>query len=58
MTTIGPIEKRTQQRGVRLFRDQLGYDYLGHRTEREDNRNIEEAPTHGRTTSAPTLCST
>ncbi len=42
MDTVGQIEKRTQQRVVKLFRDQLGYDYLGDWTEREDSRNIEE----------------
>jgi type I restriction enzyme R subunit len=42
MSTVGQIEKKTQQRVVRLFREQLGYDYLGDWTEREGNRNIEE----------------
>ncbi|OIP33290.1 MAG: restriction endonuclease subunit R [Deltaproteobacteria bacterium CG2_30_66_27] len=42
MSTVGQIEKRTQQRVVKLFREQLGYDYLGDWTEREGNRNIEE----------------
>ena len=41
MSTIGQIEKRTQQRVVKLFREQLGYDYLGNWTDREGNRNIE-----------------
>ena len=27
-STVGQIEKKTQQRVVRLFREQLGYDYL------------------------------
>jgi type I restriction enzyme R subunit len=43
MNTVGQIEKKTQQRVVTLFREQLGYDYLGDWTEREGNRNIEEA---------------
>ena len=43
MTTVGQIEKKTQQRVVTLFRDTLGYDYLGIWTDREGNRNIEEA---------------
>ena len=42
MTTVGQIEKKTQQRVVKLFREQLDYDYLGDWTEREGNRNIEE----------------
>ncbi len=40
-STVGQIEKKTQQRIVTLFRDQLGYDYLGDRTDRENNRNVE-----------------
>ena len=42
MSTVGQIEKKTQQRVVKLFRDTLGYDYLGDWTDREGNRNIEE----------------
>ena len=41
MSTVGQMEKKTQDRVVKLFRDTLGYDYLGDWTEREDNRNIE-----------------
>lgn len=41
MTTVGQIEKKTQQRVVRLFRELLGYDYLGDWLDRENNRNIE-----------------
>ncbi len=40
MTTVGQIEKKTQARVVALFRERLGYDYLGNRIDR-DNRNIE-----------------
>jgi type I restriction enzyme R subunit len=42
MSTVGQIEKKTQQRVVKLFRDTLKYDYLGDWTERVGNRNIEE----------------
>ena len=42
MSIVGQIEKETQERVVKLFREQLGYDYLGDWTEREGNRNIEE----------------
>jgi type I restriction enzyme R subunit len=37
------IEKKTQQPIVTLFREQLGYDYLGERSDRENNRNVEQA---------------
>ena len=43
MSTIGQIEKKTQARVVALFREQLGYNYLGCWVDREGNRNIEEA---------------
>ena len=42
MSTIGQIEKKTQQRVVKLFREQLDYDYLGDWSDRAANRNIEE----------------
>lgn len=29
MSTIGQVERKTQLRVVKLFRDTLGYDYLG-----------------------------
>ncbi|MDO8539957.1 MAG: HsdR family type I site-specific deoxyribonuclease [Opitutaceae bacterium] len=41
MSTVGQIEKKTQQRVVKLFRATLGYDYLGDWTDREGNRNVE-----------------
>lgn len=41
MSTVGQIEKKTQQRVVKLFRDKLGYDYLGDWTDRYGNSNIE-----------------
>ncbi len=41
MSTIGQIEKRTQRRVVKLFREQLGYDYLSNWADRGGNRNIE-----------------
>lgn len=43
MSTVGQIEKRTQARVVRLFQDQLGYDYLGNWIDRAGNANIEPA---------------
>jgi type I restriction enzyme R subunit len=42
VSIVGQIEKKTQQRVVKLFRDTLGYDYLGDWTDRVGNRNIEE----------------
>jgi type I restriction enzyme R subunit len=42
MSTVGQIEKKTQNRVVKLFRDTLKYDYLGNWEKREGNRNIEE----------------
>ncbi|MGQ0570644.1 MAG: hypothetical protein ACT4P5_14140, partial [Armatimonadota bacterium] len=42
MSTVGQIEKKTQQRVVALFRDTLGYAYLGNWIDQEGNhRNIE-----------------
>ena len=42
MSTVSQIEKRIRQRVVTLFREQLGYDYLGDWTDRACNRNIEQ----------------
>jgi type I restriction enzyme R subunit len=41
MSTVGQKEKKTQQRIVKLFREDLVYDYLGDWTDREGNANIE-----------------
>jgi type I restriction enzyme R subunit len=41
MSTVGQIEKKTQARVVKLFRETLHYDYLGDWIDREDNRNLE-----------------
>lgn len=38
---VGQIERKTQDRIVKLFKDQLKYDYLGNWEECEDNSNIE-----------------
>ncbi|MFA9390537.1 MAG: type I restriction endonuclease subunit R [Prolixibacteraceae bacterium] len=41
MDSIGQIERITQNRVVKLFKDELGYTYLGNWEERENNSNIE-----------------
>lgn len=42
MTRIGEIERKTQNRLIHLFQDQLHYDYLGNWEDRTGNSNIEE----------------
>ncbi len=42
MSTVGQRERATQNRIVKLFREKLGYRYLGKLEERPDNSNIEE----------------
>ncbi|MGO9544423.1 MAG: hypothetical protein ACLPPF_06470 [Rhodomicrobium sp.] len=39
---VGQPESATQARVIALFRDTLGYDYLGNWKDRDGNRNIEE----------------
>ncbi|MBU8840639.1 type I restriction endonuclease subunit R [Mycolicibacterium goodii] len=41
MSDVGQIERKAQERVVGLFRDRLGYDYLGNWEYREGNSNIE-----------------
>ncbi len=41
MSDVGKREKQTQDRVVRLFRDALGYSYLGNWIDRDCNSNIE-----------------
>ena len=42
MTHIGETERKTQNRLVALFKNELKYTYLGDWKDRENNRNIEE----------------
>jgi len=39
--TVGQIERKTQDRIVKLFKDELDYTYLGNWEDRADNSNIE-----------------
>lgn len=41
MNTVGQHEKKTQERVIKLFRDTLGYEYLGNWIDRDGNRNVE-----------------
>ncbi len=40
-SNVGQIERKSQDRVVKLFRDRLGYDYLGNWEYREGNANVE-----------------
>ena len=46
MSTVGEVERATQNRVVELFVEHLGYEYLGSWEEREGNSCIEEAILH------------
>ena len=41
MTSVGELEIKTQRRVIALFRDDLGYRYLGDWRDRDNNRNVE-----------------
>ena len=42
MSRIGKPERETQSRLIQLFRDELGYGFLGDSSDRASNSNIEE----------------
>jgi type I restriction enzyme R subunit len=42
MSTVGKSESETQKRIITLFREELGYRYLGDWTDREANSNIDD----------------
>jgi type I restriction enzyme R subunit len=44
MSDVGKPERATQNRVIALFRDELGYRYLGDWIERDGNSNVEEKP--------------
>jgi type I restriction enzyme R subunit len=44
MSDIGKPERASQNRVITLFRDELGYRYLGDWADRDDNSNIQEGP--------------
>lgn len=41
MSDVGQVERKAQNRIVRLFQEQLGYDYLGNWEYRNGNANVE-----------------
>ena len=41
MSNVGQLERKAQDRVVGLFRDSLGYEYLGNWEYRDGNSNIE-----------------
>jgi hypothetical protein len=41
MSKVGQKERETQNRLIRLFHEQLGYEYLGNWEERPENSNVE-----------------
>lgn len=43
MSKVGQKERATQNRIIQLFKQQLGYEYLGNWEDRDNNSNIEEA---------------
>ena len=42
MSNVGQVERATQNRVIQLFRDTLGYTYLGDWEDRPNNNNVEE----------------
>jgi type I restriction enzyme R subunit len=46
MSTVGQIERATQQRVVKLFSETLGYDYLGNWSDRVGTRNVDMDLSH------------
>lgn len=42
MSIVGQLERKTQDRVVRMFQERLGYEYLGSWEDRAGNSNLEE----------------
>lgn len=42
-TEVGQLERATQNRVVKLFREKLGYEYFGNWEEKADNAFVEES---------------
>ena len=42
MSSIGKLERETQNRVVALMQKELQYEYLGNWEERDNNSNVEE----------------
>lgn len=42
MSTVGQIERKTQNRVIQLFQKELNYRYLGNWEDRDNNSNVEE----------------
>ena len=42
MSNIGDIERKTQNRVIKLFQEKLGFRYLGNFEYRQNNSNIEQ----------------
>lgn len=42
MSKVGQKEILTQRQVIQFFKNELGYTYLGHWKDRQDNRNVEE----------------
>ena len=40
MNNIGKLEGETQNRVIKLFQKELGYEYLGNWEERDNNSNV------------------
>ena len=42
MPTIGQLERATQNRVIKLFNEKLAYSFLGDRSDRDGNSNVED----------------